>query len=210
MNHNVLNHPHHDRPFNDHPGGKRPLPRRGNRGGPILPVTLILLLSGSPALADVNSGSTSGCAQLAQGAASGAAAQIAADDQVIQAPQSVTQLSCLGNFFNGTGLNVITNFLNPGNLLQSVEGQICQAATSAFKAAIGSAECGITLNGFNIGGLGNLGFGNFCPTLRFGGNGAALGSVGVNGNGGTGNGLFINGTALTPSGYPAATGIIGP
>ena len=34
------------------------------------------------------------------------AARIKADDQNIPAPQSVTKLTCLSNFFSGTGLDV--------------------------------------------------------------------------------------------------------
>lgn len=151
----------------------------------------------------VDSGSTQGCARLVQGAAQGASAQIAADNKTIQAPQSVTQLSCLGNFFNGAGLNVVTNFLNPATLLQSVEGQICSAATQAFQSAIGSAQCGINITGFNMG-FGMPGFGLYCPSLSFGGGGTSLASVGTGGSSGN-TGLYINGNALTPSGYPTAS-----
>ena len=69
--------------------------------------------------------SNSGCATLEQAAADGMAARIKADDQNIQAPQSVTKLTCLSNFFNGTGLDVISNLLDPTNLLSAVEGRIC-------------------------------------------------------------------------------------
>lgn len=151
----------------------------------------------------VDSGSSQGCAALVQAAAQGASAQIAADNKTIQAPQSVTQLSCLGNFFNGVGLNVITNFLNPMNLLKSVEGQICDAATQAYQSAIGTAQCGINITGFNMG-FGMPGFGSYCPSLSFGGGGPSLGSVGTGTSGGN-TGLYINGNAITPSGYPSAT-----
>src|SRR5436305_14483852 len=76
--------------------------------------------------------SSSGCATLEQAAADGMAARIKADDQNIQAPQSVTKLTCLANFFNGTGLDVITNLLDPTNLLSAVQGRICSIAQNAW------------------------------------------------------------------------------
>jgi hypothetical protein len=133
--------------------------------------------------------SSTGCTALAQAAASGMAATIQADNQSITQPSSVTQLSCLDNFFNGTGLNVITNLLDPTTLLNSVEGKICSAVRGAWQSTIGSLQCGLTVTGFNMG--------NFCPTLSFGGGGAPIGTVGANANGG----LYINGQGQTPSGY---------
>ena len=150
-----------------------------------------------------DTGSSAGCTALAQGAASGASAEIAADDQIIQPPTSVTQLSCLSNFFNGIGLNLITNLLNPTTLLSDVEGQICSDATNLFRSATGTVECGITVTGFNLGGFGNLGFGNFSPTLSIGGGGPTLGSEGVS----TSAGLGVSTNALTPTGYPSAAGV---
>ena len=91
-----------------------------------------VLLSLAPSLARADDGA--GCTVLAQAAASGLAARIAADDQTIKPPQSVTTLSCLNNFFNGIGLNVLTNLLDPTSLLNSVEGKICSYATSAWQA----------------------------------------------------------------------------
>jgi hypothetical protein len=149
-----------------------------------------------------DTGSSAGCTALVQSAASGAAAEIAADNQIIQPPTSVTQLSCLGNFFNGVGLNLITNLLNPSTLLTEVEGQICSDATNLFKSATGTAECGITITGFNLGGFGTLGFGSFCPSLSIGGGGPTLGTVGVSGS----TGLGVSTNALTPSGYPSVAG----
>jgi hypothetical protein len=127
------------------------------------------------------------------------AATIQADNQSITQPQSVTQLACLGNFFNGLGLNVVTNLLNPANLLSSVEGKICSTVQSAWQSVIGSVQCGLTVTGFNMGGFGGLGGGNFCPTLSFGGGGSPVGTIGV-GTGGQ-NGLYITGQGQPPSGY---------
>lgn len=149
-----------------------------------------------------DTGSTTGCADLAQAAANGITAEIAANNQIVQPPQSVTQLSCLGNFFNGVGLNVITSLLNPSDLLQSVEGKICGAATQAYQSAVGTAQCGLTITGFNLGGFGNLGFGNFCPSLSLGGSGPTLGSIGTSLNGNGQSSLYVNGQTITPSGYP--------
>lgn len=143
-----------------------------------------------------------GCTVLAQAAAAGLAARFGADDQTIKQPRSVTTLSCLDNFFNGVGLNVLTNLLDPTSLLSSVEGKICAYATSAWQNAIGSAQCGLTITGFNVG-FGGLGGGSFCPRLSFGGGGAALGSIGTNLGGGQG-GLFISGSGLAPTGYGGA------
>jgi len=70
---------------------------------------------------------SAGCAAITQAAATGAANRVAADGQTIQQPQSVTNLTCLSNIFNATGLNLVTNLLNPETLLNQIEGQICQA-----------------------------------------------------------------------------------
>ena len=144
--------------------------------------------------------SSPGCTDLANAAAAGMAATIQADNQSITQPQSVTNLSCLGNFFNGTGLNVITNLINPTALLNSVEGKICQAAQSAWQSAIGSIQCGLTVTGFNLG-FGGLGSGNFCPKLSFGGGGTPIGTMSI-GTGTNGqSGLYISGQGMPPSGY---------
>lgn len=145
------------------------------------------------------------CTVLAQAAAAGLSARIQADDQTIKQPRSVTTLSCLDNFFNGVGLNVLTNLLDPTSLLSSVEGKICAMATSAWQNAIGSAQCGITVTGFNVGFGTNLGGGSFCPKLSFGGGGAAIGSIGASlGGGNNMSGLYLSGSGLAPTGYGSA------
>lgn len=163
----------------------------------------LLAATGDTATTQANTGSTTGCAELAQASAGGIAAEIAANAQIVQSPQPVTQLSCLSSFFQGKGLDVITNLLNPGDLLTSVEGKICQAAQSAYTETIGSAQCGITITGFNLGGFGISGFGNFCPSLSLGGGGPDWASVGASLNNSQSS-LYMNGTPITPSGYPAA------
>jgi hypothetical protein len=97
-----------------------------------------------------------GCSAITQAAANGMTARIQADDNSINPPQSVTSLSCLDNFFNGTGLNLVTNLLNPTNLLQAVEGQICNAVKQEWNSLVGSAQCGLTITGFNLGFGGGL------------------------------------------------------
>src|SRR5258708_15165071 len=136
----------------------------------ILSTMVFATLVPAAAMAQNTTGTTGSqaCATIVQAAANGVSARISADDASINPPQSVTKLSCLQNFFNGVGLNVITNLLNPANLLQAVEGQLCQAVNTAWQSALGSAQCGLTVTGFNMGfGLG-LGRGTICPTLRFG------------------------------------------
>ena len=145
------------------------------------------------------------CVVLADAAAAGLAARIAADDQTIRPPQSVTTLSCLDNFFNGVGLNVITNLLDPTSLLTSVQGKICAAVQQTWQSFIGSAQCGLTVTGFNVG-FGGLGGGVFCPRLSFGGGGAPIGSVGTGLSGGQ-TGISITGTGVPPTGYTLPTGV---
>ena len=151
------------------------------------------------ALAQATNTGSAGCNALAQAAAAGMAATFQADNQSITPPQSVTQLSCLDNFFNGVGLNVITNLLDPTTLLNAVEGKICSAVQNAWQSTIGSLQCGLTITGFNMGGFGGLGGGNFCPTLSFGGGGSPIGTIGIGTNGQ--NGLYIKGQGQPPSGY---------
>ncbi len=180
----------------------------------VLPIAALVLSLPAVALAQTTSVSgttttttddTTGCTALAQAAAAGMAAQVAADDQSIKAPQSVTQLTCLSNFFNGVGLNVLTNLLDPTSLLKAVEGQICSTVQTAWQNAIGSAQCGLTVTGFNIG-FGGLGGGTFCPKLTFGGGGTAIGSIGTSvGSGGTTGSYYLNGKAVGPTGYTLPT-----
>lgn len=158
-------------------------------------VAVVLVLA--PSLA--RAADTDGCAILAQAAADGLSARMGADDQTIRPPQSVSKLSCLNNFFNGVGLNVLTNLLDPSSLLNAVEGQICSAATSAWQSVLGSAQCGITLTGFNLG-FGGLGGGVMCPKLSFGGGGGAIGSIGSGLSAGT-SGLYLKGGGMAPTGY---------
>jgi hypothetical protein len=142
-----------------------------------------------------------GCSTLVQAAANGMTARMAADNQTINKPTSVTQMTCLGNFFNGIGLNLVTNLLNPTTLLQSVEGQICQAVQSTWSSWTSGLQCGLTVTGFNFG-FGGLGGGLACPKLTFGAGGPPISTIGLGtGTTGSGTGLYINGTGVTPPGY---------
>ena len=157
----------------------------------------LILLGIAPPAARADEGT--GCTILAQAAASGLAARISADDQTIKPPKSVTALTCLDNFFNGVGLNVITNLLDPTSLLNSVEGKLCALATSAWQSTIGSGQCGLTITGFNVG-FGGLGGGSFCPKLTFGGGGPAIGSISSGLSAGS-SGVYLQGAGLPPTGY---------
>lgn len=170
----------------------------------IISATVSIALSTS-ALAQIAppSGSAGACGTLYQQAASAVAARIAADDKDIAPPQTVKSLTCLDNILKGVGLNVVVNLLDPTTLFNSIEGQLCDAVTSAWKKALGSAQCGITLSGFNLGAFnfgGSLGGGLSCPKLSFGGGGPAIGYIGIGGAGGSGS-LYVNGFGRAPTGY---------
>ena len=159
-------------------------------------------LAGMPAaaFAQVANGASQGCAALAQAGVDAATAQIAAEDQTIQPPQSVRGLTCLDGFFNGTGLDVLVNFANPGNLIGAIQGQLCAAVTNAWRSTLGAVQCGLSVSGFDLG-FPNLGGGSFCPRLNIGGNGSQLANFGV-GTGGGQTGFYVNGMQQLPSGYP--------
>ena len=176
-----------------------------------IPVSLAACLVLSPMLAGAQTTTTGsvGCATLVQAAANGMTARMAADQNTIQQPKSVTSLSCLGNFFNGVGLNLVTNLLNPGSLLQAVEGQICIAVQSTWNSWLGQVQCGLTVTGFNLG-FGGLGGGLSCPKLTFGGGGPPISTIGLGvGTNGSGSGLYINGNGMAPTGYPMPTTPLG-
>lgn len=153
-----------------------------------------------PALALAADTGSANCTLITQAAADGITARIQADNHDIAAPQSVTTLSCLDGFFSGAGLNVITDVLNPANLITSVEGKICNMATQAWNSMLGSLQCGLTVTGFDLG-FGGLGGGAFCPRLSFGGGGPSWGTFGVGGSA-SGGGVIVNGSSLAPTGYP--------
>ena len=162
-----------------------------------------IALAGAPAVTPAqaaSNGASQGCTALAQAGVDAATAQIAAEDQTIQAPQSVRSLTCLDSFFNGTGLDLLVNLTNFSSLIGSLEGQLCAAVTNAWRSTLGSAQCGLTVSGFNLG-FGGLGGGSFCPRLNIGGDGSQLANLGV-GYGGGQTGFTVNGVQQLPSGYP--------
>jgi hypothetical protein len=166
-------------------------------------LTALLAATALPtgALAQTATTGSVGCTTIVQAAANGMTSRMAADNQTIAQPTSVTRMTCLNNFFNGVGLNLVTNLLNPTTLLQSVEGQLCSAVTSTWNSWLGQVQCGLTVTGFNFG-FGGLGGGLSCPKLTFGGSGPPLSTIGLGvGTSGSGNGLYINGNGLTPPGY---------
>ena len=149
--------------------------------------------------AQTTSTGSAGCAAITQASVNGLNSRIQADDSNINAPQSVTSLTCLDNFFNGVGLNLVTNLLNPANLLQAVEGKICNLVQQTWNSLLGRVQCGLTISGFNLG-FSGLGGGLSCPKLSFGAGGPPNATIGV-GIGSTGGGLYINGAGTAPTGY---------
>jgi hypothetical protein len=172
-------------------------------------ILMVFAMKAHPAFAQSTTTGSPGCAVLAQAAANGMTARMAADQTTITQPTSVTSLTCLTSFFNGVGLNLVTNLLNPTSLLQSVEGEICSAVQQTWNSWLGSVQCGLTITGFNLG-FGGLGGGLSCPKLTFGGGGPPIetlgGGVGTNGSG---TGLYINGNGMYPTGYTALQNING-
>ncbi|GBQ81442.1 hypothetical protein [Asaia bogorensis] len=144
------------------------------------------------------------CNQLVQAAADGMAGVIKADDTTIKQPQDITQFTCLGNFFNGVGLDVITSGLNPASIAQKVAGQFCSALTDKWNSLQGAAQCGLTVTGINTNfgaGLGT-GSGTFCPSINLGGGGDTLVSASTNTSGQQSWG--VEGSTQMPDGYAIA------
>ena len=169
---------------------------------PVVAIAAAAAITLQPAFTLAADTGTANCTLITQAAADGITARIQADNHDIAAPQSVTTLSCLDGFFRGAGLNVITDVLNPTNLIASVEGRICNMATQAWSSMIGSLQCGLTVTGFDLG-FGGFGGGAFCPKLSFGGGGPPMGhgrapawaSAG-------GGGIVVNGCEpCVPTGY---------
>lgn len=156
--------------------------------------TALLLFVASPARAE-----KSGCQALIQAAATGKAAQIKTDDAMIRQPESVTKFTCLGNFFNGVGLDVLTNGLDIASIAQSAMGKVCDELNSVWDSLESSAQCGLNVssfdNNFNLG----LGAGSICPTLNFGGGGGNLINSGINTSGQ--NNFDVTGNTQLPDGY---------
>ena len=161
---------------------------------------VVMMALPASAMAQAASGSD-GCAVITQAAANGVAARIQADDNTIRQPISVKKLTCLDNFFNGFGLNLIANILDPTSLFDNVEGKICSLVSSTLSSLTGSAQCGLTITGFNLG-FGGFGGGAFCPKLSFGGGGPTWATFGAGPAASGGGGFYINGAGAPPTGYP--------
>ncbi|MGC5749463.1 hypothetical protein J4P41_12630 [Gluconobacter sp. NFX36] len=150
----------------------------------------------TPALAE---DSSSGCQTLVQAGATGLAADLKADDATIHQPKSVTKFTCLGNFFNGVGLDVVASKLNVASLAEAAMGKICSQLTSEWDSLQSAAHCGLSVTGldtnFNLG----LGAGSFCPNLSFGGGGDSLINAGTNTTGK--QSWDVSGQSQLPSGY---------
>lgn len=159
----------------------------------------LMALGGLVLSADIASAASGGCQALVQAAATGAAAQMKADDALIHQPESVTKFTCLDSFFNGVGLDMLTGGLNIASVAQSVMGKICSEVSSAWSSMEGAAECGLTLTGpdtnFDLG----LGSGTVCPTVSFGGGGDTLINSGTSGSGN--NNWDVDGSLQLPDGY---------
>ena len=167
-----------------------------------VPIALAMILGGlAPALADTTTGDST-CTPIVQAAADAVAKRIQADDNAIRAPMSVKKLTCLDGFFNGFGLNLLANFLDPSSLLNNVEGKICSLVQSTLSSLTGSAQCGLTITGFDLGFGTGFGGGSFCPKLSFGGGGPTWGTFGTGTAVNGGGGFTVNGTAVGPTGYP--------
>lgn len=143
-----------------------------------------------------------GCEDLTRAAAAGMELRIAADDEQIQPPVSVRDLTCMDFFFNGDIFNVMTDFEGAlvGMLTSAAMSAACNLAREAWNATLGNIQCGITLQGFNIGFGGSLGGGNFCPVLALGGGGATLGSATL--SAGARSAPYTPVSPMAPTGYP--------
>lgn len=163
------------------------------------PVSAVVFLSVALCLPAYADDRATGCQTLVQAGATGLAADLKADDATIHQPKSVTKFTCLGNFFNGVGLDVISSKLNVASIADAAMGKICSQLSSEWDSMQSSSHCGLSVTGldtnFNLG----LGAGSFCPNLSFGGGGDSLINAGTNT---TGNQSWdVSGQSQIPSGY---------
>ena len=142
------------------------------------------------------------CQALMQAGVQGAQGRVQADDEAIQPPRSVKTLTCLRGFFSGQGFDTLISLPNIMEMADGFANQICEAAANMWRGASGSAQCGLTVRGINLGGFGfgGLGGGAYCPTMAIGGDGPVLGSAGGSfqtRSGTTGGTVTINGQTTT-------------
>lgn len=143
-----------------------------------------------------------GCEDIARAAAAGMEARIAADDEQIAPPHSVRELTCMDFFFDGNIFNVLTDFEGAlvGMLTSAAFRAACDLARQAWDATLGNVQCGIALQGFNIGFGGSLGGGTFCPVVALGGNGPVLSSATL--SAGARYAPYVPIAPMAPTGYP--------
>lgn len=146
-----------------------------------------------------------GCEDLARAAAAGMEARVAADDEQIAPPMPVRELTCMDFFFDGDIFNVLTDFEGAlaGMLTSAAFRAACDLARQAWDATLGNIQCGITLQGFNIGFGGSLGGGTFCPAVALGGNGPVLASATL--AAGARSAPYAGIVPMSPTGYPLVT-----
>lgn len=164
----------------------------------IIIATSLALLLPCTTMAQTTTGSA-GCAAITQAASNAAVTRITNGDNNIKQPNSVKNLTCLTNFFNGVGLNVVTSLLDPVAIFNAIVTQICTALASEWKKILGTANCGITLTSFKLGFLGGLGSGLVCPKLSFGGGGPPIGTLGIGVSNNTKN--YVAGQTVRPTNY---------
>lgn len=137
---------------------------------------------------------SAGCTALIQAGTDAIAEQIRIEEGTIKQPTSVRELTCLGSFFGG-GLSLLASLTDFSSLASELGGRLCTAVKSAWDATLGTASCGLTLTGYNLGF--GLGGGNLCGRLTIGGGGSVLGNFGV----GAGGGTYYAPTVARPAGY---------
>lgn len=144
---------------------------------------------------------SAGCDALVRAAQAGMEERIRADDEQIPPPMSVRELTCMSAFFNGTFFDVLEDFEGAlvGMLTEAVVNAVCALAREAWDATIGNIQCGITVQGFNIGFGGSLRGGTFCPTVTLGGDGPAI--FGASLMAGADNTPYVGVSPVPPTGY---------
>jgi hypothetical protein len=171
---------------------------------PALAVLAATLAFAAPAArSQTQADSGDACTEITDAATQEALERMQANDAYETQPDSVKSLSCFDNLFNMPGLNMITNILDPAAFLNSLTNQICNALKYSWDSTIGSAQCGLSLTGFNLGFSGLGGTGLMCPSLSFGGGGPPLASIGGGWNAGH-SGFIVTSNAQLPSGYTAS------
>ena len=164
----------------------------------LLPVAFLAMAGWHGAWAQ---NASAGCDALVAAAQAGMEERIRADDDQIPPPMSVRELTCMSAFFNGNIFNVVEDFMGAlvGMLTDAVVNAVCGLAREAWDATIGQIQCGIVVQGFNIGFGGSLRGGTFCPTITLGGDGPAI--FGASLMAGANNAPYVGVSPVPPTGY---------